>query len=733
MTLSVWRYSHLVLAVSSSIFILLAAVTGSVLALEPISNRIQPYTTGDLDQVTVAEFTSTLQQKYAEVISVEIDKNSWVTASVIDKDGTDKIIYIDPKTGDSLGTPKESSAVFKFATTLHRSLFLKGIGRFFVGLSSLLLCLISISGIFLILKKQGGVTGFFKPIVKENFNPYYHTLFGKWLLIPILVITLTGVYLSLEQFSVLPSAKIVHQEDTLFAEEPVIPVADFKVFKDTKLSQVRKIEYPFAPFPESYFLLQLTDKEYLVNQFNGDIVSQVNYPFYVILTYYSTLFHTGQGSIVWSIVLLLASIGILFFMYSGFSITLQRRKSRIKNKYKKDDCDYVILIGSENGNTFYFANALYSELLRLGKKAYLAELNSYKSYKNMQHLVVMTSTYGTGEAPTNAKKFKALLNTHQQGAKFNYSVVGFGSLAYPDYCKFAYDVDTMLQAHPNNNRLADVFTINNQSLESFNQWLLAWSKQENLNISLPKAIGGKKKRKTYTFTVTKHTKAENNPDDTFCIYLKPVEKVKFTSGDLLSILGEKDQRERLYSIGKWEKNELVISVKRHQKGSVSNRLQNLAVGNKISCGIVKNKAFHLPKKAKEALLIATGTGIGPYLGMIRQNTAHKKLHLYWGGRTAASFELYKNQLEEQQQAGKLTSLHLALSREQAQKVYVQNLLEANGKEVAQLINNKGYILICGSIGMQKEVTTVLDTICKNHLKKPLSYYQNKGHILMDCY
>lgn len=733
MTLSVWRYSHLILAISSSIFILLASVTGIILAFEPISNRVQPLTSNNLDEITVASFTTTLLKTYPEIISAEIDKNDWVTASVIDKDGINKIIVVDPHTGNNLGTPMETHPIFKFATTLHRSLFLKGTGRFFIALASFLLFLISITGIVLLLKKQGGIRNLLRPIIKERFNPYYHSIFGRWLLIPILIITLTGVYLSLEKFSIIPSAKIVHAEDTEFEEEPVLQLSEFEVFRNTSLSEVKKIEFPFSEFPESYFLLQLKDRELLINQFNGSVVSEVNYPFTALISYYSILFHTGQGSIVWSLVLLLACIGILFFMYSGFSITVQRRKSRIKNRYTKDECEYIILIGSENGNTFHFANALHSELIRIQKKSFLAELNSFGTYKNMEHLIIMTATYGKGEAPANAKKFQSLLETHKEGRKFDYSVVGFGSQAYPDFCQFAYDVDTMLQAHPNKKRLGDVYTVNNQSLESFNQWVLQWSQKEGLDIKLPTSIISKKKRKTYTFKVTQNTKAEGQPDDTFCIRMKTLDKVKFKSGDLLSIISERDGRERLYSIGKWDKDELIISVKRHSKGTISNLLNRLEKDDKLVAGIVKNKNFHLPKKAKRALLIATGTGIGPYLGMTRENHQKTELQIYWGGRTQASFDLYKKELERQQRKGSIQTWRLALSQEQANKVYVQHLLDSDSEEVVKTLQNKGCIMICGSVSMQKEVNHTLDCICKRHLQKPLSYYQNKGLILMDCY
>ena len=58
-------------------------------------------------------------------------------------------------------------------------------------------------------------------------------------------------------------------------------------------------------------------------------------------------------------------------------MTLKRRASKLKNKYKKDDCKYIILVGSENGSTMLFAYALHQQLLKVGETAYITELNRF--------------------------------------------------------------------------------------------------------------------------------------------------------------------------------------------------------------------------------------------------------------------------------------------------------------------------------------------------------------------
>ena len=98
MTISIWRYSHLILAVLSSLFILIASLTGAILAFEPISNQLQPYAVDGANDVSLAETLTVLKEEYEEVFTVEIDKNNFVSTSVITKEGESDTFYINPYT-----------------------------------------------------------------------------------------------------------------------------------------------------------------------------------------------------------------------------------------------------------------------------------------------------------------------------------------------------------------------------------------------------------------------------------------------------------------------------------------------------------------------------------------------------------------------------------------------------------------------------------------------------------
>ncbi|WP_338732410.1 PepSY domain-containing protein [Mangrovimonas cancribranchiae] len=727
MTISIWRYSHLALAVSSFVFIVLASVTGIILAFQPISEQMEPYNVADLDNITLAETVVVFQNTYPEIIDIKVDANDFVIATVFTEDGNDLSGYFNPKTAEFLGEELKPSPFFQWVTNFHRSLFLKSVGRFFVGLCSFLLCLIAVTGTILIVKRQRGVKRFFTKIINDDFNQYWHVILGRLSLLPIIIITVTGVYLSLEKFDALPETKTAHNIDyELLSETPKQDVSHFSIFTNTSLSEVKHIEFPFSSDVEDYFTVKLHDKDLLVNQFTGAILSEVNTPKVEVFSALSFNLHTGKGSILWSIILAVATANILFFVYSGFAMTLKRRKSRLKNKFKAEDAEIVILVGSENGSTINYANTFFKQLIKQNKKAFIAEMNAYTQYPNAKHLVVMTATYGQGDAPTNASQFFQKLNENTNTKDLKFSVVGFGSLAYPDFCQFAYDVDKKLQQMYT--PILPIFTINDKSIDAFNQWVENWSEASGISVTIPQehlTIQPKQLKKLKVISKTK-----TNVDNTFLITLKPKKHHQFTSGDLLAIYPKNDYRERLYSIGKVN-GTMQLSIKLHENGLGSEFLHSAADGDKIKARLVKNSAFHFPKKTKQVFMIANGTGVAPFLGMLQQNK-NIETHLYLGLRTQESFRLYQEQIKQLLFDGKLTKHHLALSRV-GDKHYVQDFLKRDAKTVAKLLYNNGVIMICGSLAMHKSVMSVLEEIAVTYNNKPLSYYQNKQQIKSDCY
>lgn len=71
--------------------------------------------------------------------------------------------------------------------------------------------------------------------------------------------------------------------------------------------------------------------------------------------------------------------------------------------------------------------------------------------------------------------------------------------------------------------------------------------------------------------------------------------------------------------------------------------------------------------------------------------------LYFGCRNKNEDFIYEEELNQFKQEGVLTKLYAAFSRDQAQKVYVQNLLAENGQEVWKILEDGGHLYVCGFV------------------------------------
>lgn len=722
MTISIWRYSHLLLAMSSAIFLLLASITGAILALEPVTKEIEGFSNVKAADQKLVDVITKLKRNHDEVFELEVTAHNFVIASVITKSGNNETVYINPETGTTIAQVKEQHPIFQFATTLHRSLFLKNIGRFFVGLASLLLFIITITGTILLLKRLPNFPAFFKRTLSDSKAVLHHIILGKWFVIPIIIISITGVLLSCIRFNIL-------------SEEIIAPTSlqdkhtnSESFFENTVLNDVEKVIFPFSSDPEDYYIIKLKDSEVTLSQVTGKIVTTTKTTTTSKIATISANLHTGNGSVIWSIILFITSINILYFMYSGFSITLKRRRGTIKNKYKHSEVEYIILVGSENGSTFQFANALRKALSKQGEKVFVDQMNKFQHYKKMKHLIVMTATYGTGEAPTNAKRFKSLLNSIEINDHSTYTVLGFGSMAYPNYCAFAEEIDQLLLTKRPNKQAFPLTKINNKSVPAFITWSEHWSHAIAKKLTVDATDLKVPSPKTQQFEIINKTITAYSTEEPFILELKSVNNIQFKSGDLLAVFSNKNVSERLYSIAKTAKNTITLSIKRHQNGLCSNYLHQISVGQTINGYIIKNEKFHIKKTDKHVVCVSNGTGIAPFLGMISEASPNTTFHLYWGCKNQKSLMVYKNFLNKDN-----VKPRIAYSKEQESQKYVQDLVLEQQKHIVAMLAKKARIMVCGSLAMKEGFQKVMSEICSENELPSVTVLEKQERIVYDCY
>lgn len=732
MTASIWRYAHLVLAILASLVLVVASLTGVVLAVDTANEKTNPYRVANFNEITLNQVLPRLITQNPEITNISVDHNQFVSVEAFDADGNEINGYIDPNSGKILGKKIEKNEFVKWNITLHRSLFLHETGRFVVGFAAFLFFIIAISGTILLIKRQNGILKFFSKVSSDSLSQYLHVVTGRIMLIPILIIALTGTYLFLLRFEIIPKEK---GSKTTFAENTSLakrPIRDFAVFKEIKLADVSKIEFPFMEDdPEEFFVLKLKDRELTLSQFTGQTINETKYPFTQLAEKFSFDLHTGQINVFWAIILAFASVNILLFIYSGFAITLKRTKTKVRNKFKAKDCEFILLVGSENGTTFGFANQIHIQLQACGKKSYLTDMNYFTAFPSAKQLVVFTSTYGIGEAPTSASKFEKLVKQFPQNQKITYSVVGFGSKSYPDFCQYAKKVDELLAEQIWTQKALELYTVNDKSAEEFTKWVADWANINTLAIATAPSLYSQKLPKLQKLKLIDRSEITSNEVTTFRLNLKSSVFTKFKSGDLLAIYPKGNSIERFYSVGKVN-NSVQLIVRLHPNGLGSQFLYDLKNGAEMKARLIKNSHFHFPKKASKVALISNGTGIAPFLGMLEENKKKLTTHMYCGFRqendlTKRYTQITKNHLDK----GKLKSFNLAFSRQEAPQ-YVMDLILRDQDFFLDLLKSNGVVMICGALKMQKDVESVLTCICEKD-GFDFQTFKANGQILADCY
>ena len=125
-----------------------------------------------------------------------------------------------------------------------------------------------------------------------------------------------------------------------------------------------------------------------------------------------------------------------------------------------------------------------------------------------------------------------------------------------------------------------------------------------------------------------------------------------------------------------------------------------------------NPNFRLPDDPQAAIImIGNGTGIAPFRAFMQARVAHEapgKNWLVFGNPHFTEDFLYQTEWQGWQKDGFLHRYSLAWSRDQAEKVYVQDKLREEAASVWQWLKDGAYVYVCGDAArMAKDVERAL--------------------------
>jgi len=207
--------------------------------------------------------------------------------------------------------------------------------------------------------------------------------------------------------------------------------------------------------------------------------------------------------------------------------------------------------------------------------------------------------------------------------------------------------------------------------------------------------------------------------------------LEFTSAhpsiyDIVSIVSPMKRRE--YSIASSQKvtpnsvSLLIVTVNwvdpsgRDRFGQATRYLNSLAIGSPVVVS-VKPSVMKLPPKSTQPIIMAgLGTGLAPFRAFVQERAWQRQqgmpigdVFLYMGARHQREEYLYGEEWEAYQDAGIITLLGRAFSRDQPQKIYIQDRMRQTITDIRRAyLREEGAFYLCGPTWPVPDVTAVLE-------------------------
>ena len=183
--------------------------------------------------------------------------------------------------------------------------------------------------------------------------------------------------------------------------------------------------------------------------------------------------------------------------------------------------------------------------------------------------------------------------------------------------------------------------------------------------------------------------------------------------------------------------ELLVRQWRREDGSLGTGsgwlTAHAAVGGAVDLRLRRNAQFHKPDADCPLILIGNGTGIAGLRALLKARVAagHRRNWLLFGERSRARDFFFAEEIQAWQEQGWLERVDLAFSRDQEQRIYVQDRLREAAAAVRDWAAAGACIYVCGSLqGMAPAVDAELRAALGTALLEQLA---EQGRYRRDVY
>lgn len=707
-----FRVLHRFAGLISALIVISVALTGAILAVFPAFEA-----TSRADTLDAGHLVSAVSASVPGAEQITVDDNGRMIAVRFGTNGFEQI-RVDGTTGEAIG-PVETNATELWFEDLHRSLFLGDTGHLIVIGVTVAMILLCLSGYALAARRMGGWHRLFASDRSGGVHGW-HLKIARIAGIGILISSLTGLWMAGATLGLVPETAPNPAYPTSVSTGPAADPADLPELTMIKGSTIRAISLPRSEVPGTAYLVETDAGAGYVDPVTGDLLSWDDRNGWSQAMDVVHLLHTGQGLALVGLVLGLASLVVPALSGTGVLIWLGGRITGRRTFDAAGKAEVVVLVGSEGGTTWGYADALGAALEASGKTVHVTAMSDFapKRYGKATQIVALAATYGEGDAPEGAGGFLERL-TATRPLQAPLSVLGFGDSTYPTFCAYA-DAVRQTAATRGWTMGAAQGAVDRQSERDFRNWAIVFG--QSIGVDLSSIAARLPDRRTAMLTLLSSRMYGEDaqaptailrfalPDVSLMDRLLNRGFAGLRAGDLLNILPEGSTVPRAYSLASGTQDGfLEICVRKQPGGLCSTQLCTLNPGDTVAAYATRNAAFHPDAGKAPLVLVGAGAGIGALAGFARENAPKRPLHLYFGIRTDRNGYPYDQELTDWLADGRLSARTLAVSRGTPAR-YVQDALEADAEHVATLITGGARVMVCGGREMADGVRKALNHI-----------------------
>jgi sulfite reductase (NADPH) flavoprotein alpha-component len=153
-------------------------------------------------------------------------------------------------------------------------------------------------------------------------------------------------------------------------------------------------------------------------------------------------------------------------------------------------------------------------------------------------------------------------------------------------------------------------------------------------------------------------------------------------------------------------------------GAASHWLATRKEGETVEVYLEPNERFRLPADPdRDIIMIGPGTGVAPFRAFVQQRAAaggRGRNWLLFGNPHFRSDFLYQTEWQAALKDRTLHRMDVAFSRDQAEKIYVQDRLREHGRDVFDWLENGAHLYVCGATSMARDVEHALRDVIIDH-------------------